>query len=119
MFQSFDTFKNSREAEVTLRCIYETMRRASHHHDIEGEESWRRKPWYHHVIKAFHHCMAQLESEKDIALDTKSKGGPPTGLPHACLSLTRLHFVCNHWSLKGWLSFIPDEGPVVEGDDGE
>lgn len=116
MYQSFETFKNSHEAQVTLRCIHETMKTASQHHDIEGEESWRRKGWYHHVVKFFHHGMKQFENEKMIVIDSQPTptGSPPTWLPHAILALTRLHFVVNHWNNKGLLPFIPSEGPVVD-----
>lgn len=115
-YQTFETFRASQEAQVTLWCIYETMRVASQHHDIEGEESWRRKGWFHHVTKAFHHGMKQFENEKEVVLDTKPNVGsaPPTKLPHGILALTRWHFVANHWAIKGYLPFIPAEGPLVD-----
>lgn len=116
MFESYESWKQSHEVDVTLRCIYEAMSRCTNHHDTEAGEAWRKKPWYHHIRKAWFHLLPQFESDKDLALDTKIKEGssPPTILPHAILSMTRLHFAVNHWATQGLLPFIPVAQPVVD-----
>lgn len=114
MFSSYEEWSQSDLAQATLRNVYEAMRLSSAHHDTEGE-SWRRKPWSHHVRKAWFHLLPQFESQDDLAVDSKPKEGsaPPTMLPHLILALTRLSFVVALWQKEG---LIPTAtvGPVVD-----